>query len=184
MSVFTRISPKVISPSTNFEFPTKGHLPIGQVKNRIHQFDSKIHQPWAIGHYFLCTLVCKITWYPTFVVAFWVHSPEKCQVFFLTRRLPPLAKQVKNWKKIRKKLRYFRLLPNLAQRKLIDLANHLPSSSPCGLLTVTHRAFENVEFYGESRGIFVSQFCEECKLVSTNVNQIQVKQTILKDFGG
>ena len=54
-----------------------------------------------------------------------------------------------------KKLRYFRLLPNLArQRKLIDLANHLPSSSPCGLLTVTHRAFENFEFYGESRGIF------------------------------
>ena len=89
-----------------------------------------------------------------------------------------------NWKKIRKKLRYFRLLPNLAQRKLIDLANHLPSSSPCGLLTVTHRAFENFEFYGESRRIFVSRFCEECKLVSTNVNQIQVKQTILKDFGG
>ena len=76
------------------------------------------------------------------------------------------------------------MLPNLAQRKLIDLANHLPSSSPCGLLTVTHGAFENFEFYGESRGIFVSRFCEECKLVSTNVNQIQVKQTILKDFGG
>ena len=89
-----------------------------------------------------------------------------------------------NWKKIRKKLRYFRLLPNLAQRKLIDLANHLPSSSPCGLLTVTHRAFENFEFYGESRRTFVSRFCEECKLVSTNVNQMQVKQTILKDFGG
>ena len=36
------------------------------------------------------------------------------------------------WPKIfRKKLCYFRLLPNLA--------NHLPSSSPCGLLTVTHR---------------------------------------------
>ena len=38
--------------------------------------------------------------------------------------------------------------------KLIDLANHLPSSSPCGLLTVTHRVVENFEFYGESRGIF------------------------------
>ena len=39
-----------------FEFLKKHHLPIGQVKNRIHQPDSKIHQPWAIGHYFLCTL--------------------------------------------------------------------------------------------------------------------------------
>ena len=34
----------------------KHHLPVGQVKNRIHQPDSKIHQPWAIGHCFLCTL--------------------------------------------------------------------------------------------------------------------------------
>ena len=34
----------------------KNHLPVGQVKNRIHQPDSKIHQPWAIGHCFLCTL--------------------------------------------------------------------------------------------------------------------------------
>ena len=75
----------------------------------------------------------------------------------------PLAKWVSqdlNRKNICEKLRYFRLLPNLAQRKLIDLANHLPSSSPCGLLTVTHGAFENFEFYGESRGIFVSRFCE------------------------
>ena len=39
-----------------FEFFKKHHLPIGQVKNRIHKPDSKIHQPWAIGHYFLCTL--------------------------------------------------------------------------------------------------------------------------------
>ena len=46
-----------------FEFLKKHHLPVGQVKNRIHQPDSrihqpdsKIHQPWAIGHYFLCML--------------------------------------------------------------------------------------------------------------------------------
>ena len=39
-----------------FEFLKKHHLPVRQVKNRIHQPDSKIHQPWAIGHYFLCTL--------------------------------------------------------------------------------------------------------------------------------
>ena len=38
-----------------FKFLIKHHLPIGQVKNRIHQRDSKIHQPQAIGQYFLCT---------------------------------------------------------------------------------------------------------------------------------
>ena len=40
-----------------FEFPAKRHLPIGQLKNRTRQPDSKIHQPRAIGHYFLCTLL-------------------------------------------------------------------------------------------------------------------------------
>ena len=39
-----------------FEFLKKNHLSTGQVKNRIHQPNSKIHQPRAIGHYFLCTL--------------------------------------------------------------------------------------------------------------------------------
>ena len=39
-----------------FKLLIKHHLPVGQVKNRIHQPDSKIHQPRAIGHYFLCTL--------------------------------------------------------------------------------------------------------------------------------
>ena len=32
-----------------FEFLKKHHLPVGQVENRIHQPDSKIHQPRAIG---------------------------------------------------------------------------------------------------------------------------------------
>ena len=87
-------------------------------------------------------------------------------------------------RKNQQKIALLPIAPKFAQRKLIDLTNYLPSSSPCGLLTVTHRIFKNFEFYGESRGIFVSRFCEECKLLSTNVNQIQVKQTILKDFGG
>ena len=39
-----------------FKFLIKHHLPVGQVKNRIHQPDSKIHQPRVIGHYFLYTL--------------------------------------------------------------------------------------------------------------------------------
>ena len=33
-------------------------------------------------------------------------------------------------KKIDKKLRYFRLPPNFAHRKYIDLPNHLPSFTP------------------------------------------------------
>ena len=39
-----------------FEFLKKHHLPVGRVKNRIHQPDSKIQQPQAIRLYFLCTL--------------------------------------------------------------------------------------------------------------------------------
>ena len=39
-----------------FKFLKKHYLPVGQIKNRIHQPDSKIHQPPAMGHYFLCTL--------------------------------------------------------------------------------------------------------------------------------
>ena len=39
-----------------FEFLKKHHLPVRQVKNRIHLPNSKIHLPQAIGHYFLCTL--------------------------------------------------------------------------------------------------------------------------------
>ena len=103
------------------------------------------------------------------------------------RQGSPKSELEERWpKKFRKKLFYFRFLPNLAHRTFIDLANHLPSSSPCGLLTVTvtNQAFENFEFYGESRGIFVSRFCQEWELVSTNVNQTQVKHTILKDSGG
>ena len=42
-----------------FKFLIKHHLPVGQVRNRIHQPDSKILQPWAIGQYFLCTLYGK-----------------------------------------------------------------------------------------------------------------------------
>ena len=30
--------------------------PLGKFKNRIHQPNSKVHQPRAIGYYFLCTL--------------------------------------------------------------------------------------------------------------------------------
>ena len=40
----------------NLKFPPKQHLPVRQVKNKNHEPDSKIHQPWAMGHDFLCTL--------------------------------------------------------------------------------------------------------------------------------
>ena len=48
-------------------------------------------------------------------------------------------------KKNRKKSRYFRLPPNLAHRKLIALANYVPSSSPLRVLSFTQRFFKNVE---------------------------------------
>ena len=50
----------------------------------------------------------------------------------------PKSELRERWpKKFRKKLCYFRLLPNLAHRKLIDLANHLPSSSPVSYTHLT-----------------------------------------------
>ena len=81
-------------------------------------------------------------------------------------------------RKIRKKLRYFWLPPDLAHRKFIDLANYAPSSSSQGGLSFTLRKWRR-----DVRCI-CDLFCEEWKFVSTNFNQIQVKQIILKDSGG
>ena len=64
--------------------------------------------------------------------------------------------------------------PNLAHK--MDLA----SPSPRWVISFTPRFFEN----GEMRQGFCCGFCEEYKLVSTNFDQIQVKQIILKDSGG
>ena len=47
--------------------------------------------------------------------------------------------------RLQKKSRYFRLPPNLAHRKLIALANYVPSSSPLRVLSFTQRFFKNVE---------------------------------------
>ena len=44
--------------------------------------------------------------------------------------------------------------------------------------------FEYLRNFARDVGCFSDFFCEEWKLVSTNFNQIQVKQIILKDFGG
>ena len=76
---------------------------------------------------------------------------------------------------IRKKLRYVRFPPNLAHRKLIDLANYVPSASP---------HLKNLKVWSSDTALIFGGFCEERKLVSTNFNQIQVKQIILKDSGG
>ena len=67
--------------------------------------------------------------------------------------------------------------------KLIDLANHLPSSSPRGILSFTQRFFQIWYKWRSRLEGFCCGFCEEWKLVSTNFNQIQVKQIILKDSG-
>ena len=75
-------------------------------------------------------------------------------------------------------MRYLRLPPNLAHRKLIDLANYVRSSSSHRVLSFTQRFFKNWERSDGGCG----GFCEEWKHVSTNFNQIQVKQIILKDY--
>ena len=41
----------------NLNSPKKNRLPIGQVKNRIHEPDRKNPVAQAIGHHFLCTLI-------------------------------------------------------------------------------------------------------------------------------
>ena len=87
-------------------------------------------------------------------------------------------------KHLRKKLRYFQLLPNLAQRKLIDLANHLSSSSPCGLLTVTHRAFEILNFMASSREFLWAGFAKNGSLyrrISTKYKSSKLFWRILED---
>ena len=40
--------------------PEKLQLPVGHIKNRIHQPDSKIHYSQGTGHNFLCTLKVQI----------------------------------------------------------------------------------------------------------------------------
>ena len=44
----------------NLNSSKKLHLLIGQVNNRIHLLDSKIHQPQAIRHYFLCQWCAEV----------------------------------------------------------------------------------------------------------------------------
>ena len=61
------------------------------------------------------------------------------------RRLGPSMFKHRLRKKNRKKSRYFRLPPNLAHRKLIALANYVPSSSPLRVLSFTQRFLKNVE---------------------------------------
>ena len=77
---------------------------------------------------------------------------------------------------IRKKLRYFRLTPNLAPRKSIDVTNYVACSTepPIGSY------FHAMQWFL----LRLFCFCEEWKFVSTNYDQIQVKQIILKDSGG
>ena len=66
---------------------------------------------------------------------------------YLARRLssererPVLVDDATN---TRKKLCSFRLPPNLAHRKLIDLANYVPSSSSRGVLSFSKRFFSNL----------------------------------------
>ena len=61
----------------------------------------------------------------------------------------------------RKKLRYFRLPPNLAQRKLIVLAKYGPSFQPPRSLSFTQRSFKVGENFRRCVWCFCDFFCEE-----------------------
>ena len=56
-----------------------------------------------------------------------------------------MTKTGRQREKTRQKWRYFRLPPNLAHRKLIDLANYVPSFSPWGVLSFSQRFFKDLE---------------------------------------
>ena len=82
------------------------------------------------------------------------NSLNQLQFFFRFLILVPLnclqgsrkSELAERWgQQIRKKLRYFRLLPNLVHRKLIDLANYVPSSSSREVLSFTQRFFKICE---------------------------------------
>ena len=76
-----------------------------------------------------------------------IHKGNKIIIFNSLSPAPRAADAAASTtkKENRKKLRYFRLLPNLAHRKLIALANYVPSSSPLRVLSFTQRFFKNVE---------------------------------------
>ena len=77
---------------------------------------------------------------------------------------------------IRKKLRYFRFPPNLVPRKSIYVTNYVACSTEPPIGSYFHAMqWFLLRLFG---------FCEEWKFVSTNYDQIQVKQIILKDSGG
>ena len=60
------------------------------------------------------------------------------------------------WRKhLRKKLRYFQLLPILAQRKLVDLANHRPSFMPYKAVVLALEFFCTREWNGVQKWNFM-----------------------------
>ena len=93
----------------------------------------------------ICTLLVTNVW--NVLVSLYSVFRVGPKVLFNSLSPAPRAVDVKTstTKKNRKKLRYFRLPPNLAHRKLIALANYVPSSSPLRVLSFTQRFFKNVE---------------------------------------
>ena len=65
LPIFSEVGGRLYTGYCKFNFSKYFTCPSGKLKTcRIHQHDSKIHQPWAIGHYFLCTLeeqLCLVT---------------------------------------------------------------------------------------------------------------------------
>ena len=93
----------------------------------------------------ICTLLVTNVW--NLLVSLYSVFRVGPKVLFNSLSPAPRAVDVKTstTKKNRKKLRYFRLPPNLAHRKLIALANYVPSSSPLRVLSFMQRFFKNVE---------------------------------------
>lgn len=65
------------------EFPQKLPFPDGQVKNKIHKPDGKLHQPWAIKNDFLIFARCDCMFMLSFPAAIeyiiFLHQQKKKQ---------------------------------------------------------------------------------------------------------
>ena len=106
------------------------------------------------------------------------NSPILFKLFIFASRKKSSCRTSDEKKNRKTKLRYFRFPPNLAPRKLIDLANYLPSSSSRRVFSFTQQFFKSGK-----NGDPVGKDFVAGKLVSTNFDQIQVKRIILKDSG-
>ena len=80
-----------------------------------------------------------------------------------------------------KKLCYSRLPPNLAHRKLIDLANYVPSSSSRGVLSFSKRFFSNLVKMALPSGRILSRLLRRMKAF---IDEFRPNTSQANYFGG